>query len=99
MNKASIRPNLVSRLIPVRNGMTQLVALQPKYWECLEWMITVKGLELDQITDFCVNFTKEFPEDDFATAFEHSIYHYMMLCIEEQSGKANDNAPDLENAQ
>ena len=87
------RPEIESRPVRTPAGVTRIVALDARWWECLDWMVEFKGESVEDIADFCLRFLHKFPEDDFTSLFQYYIQCHMESHRRACFGLSNDNEP------
>ena len=81
----------ITRTFQTPNGQTQVVAMPKNGWECLDWMISEMGENLEQIVQICWNFVEEYPEECFMTAFNYYVHKFMIDYQSKRDGLTNDN--------
>jgi hypothetical protein len=90
-----LQPNakqpIASRIIPVPDAPDQVVSLQDGWWECLDWMITERGVPLREIARDCWQHILTYPEQGFGNTFEYFLHCYMQNYFCESNGLANNN--------
>ena len=92
-------PNVIyeSRALPPVDGVTRVLTLSKWYWDCLEDYIENTTSNLESVTRFCLNFSKDVSEADnldfdhtFCNAFMYYIYGGYYRLVQSRNNIAND---------
>lgn len=71
------RTKTESRAMRAPGGIPRVVALEPGWWKCLDWMVERHGERLDDVVAFCERFVADYPDEAFATALRMYIHCFM----------------------
>jgi hypothetical protein len=83
--------SLLARVIHPQNGSPQVVSLDARTWETVDWLVAEMGENLQQISDYCGEYLQSHPDKEFLDAFHHYIMWSAANAHAEIFGLANNN--------